>query len=221
MLRLTTLLIALTMTTSAFAYESYQQLWQRQLNQDRQQFQQQQLWQSTLPLGRDVAARGRKYATRNVGDTVPLLGSACGSPTGVPFCFSDPGRELQRWNPWDRAHPNGMMTVTGQSGSGRQSSQPVGNGHREGTRALEDQTGDPTGGCRLHQMNAAGRQFEGCDVAADRDGSRECHGCHREQPLLLDVKIQGGFVPRIAVLVVLQPLEEVVGPFSANDLVIQ
>ena len=82
-------------------------------------WQQQQLWQSTLPLGRDVAGRGRKYATRNVGDTVPLLGSACGSPTGVPFCFSDPGRELQRWNPWDRAHPNGMMTVTGQSGSGK------------------------------------------------------------------------------------------------------
>src|SRR6185436_4114943 len=70
-------------------------------------WQQQQLWQSTLPLGRDVAG------------TVPLLGTACGSPTGVPFCFSDPGRELQRWNPWDRAHPNGMMTVTGQSGSGK------------------------------------------------------------------------------------------------------
>jgi hypothetical protein len=82
-------------------------------------WQQEALWRSSLPLGRDVAGRGRKYATRNVGDSVPLLGTASGSPTGVPFCFSDPGRELQRFNPWDRAHPNGMMTVTGQSGSGK------------------------------------------------------------------------------------------------------
>ena len=53
MLRPTTLLIALTMTTSAFAYESYQQLWQQQLNQDRQQFQQQQLWQQQQQMQYD------------------------------------------------------------------------------------------------------------------------------------------------------------------------
>ena len=82
-------------------------------------WQQLELCESSLPLGRDVAGRSRKYATRNVGDTVPLAGTACGSPVGVPFAFSDPGRELQLWNPWDRAHINAMMTVTGQSGSGK------------------------------------------------------------------------------------------------------
>jgi len=82
-------------------------------------WQQRELWESSLPLGRDVAGRSRKYATRNVGDTVPLIGTACGSPAGVPFAFSDPGRELQLWNPWDRSHSNGMMTVTGESGSGK------------------------------------------------------------------------------------------------------
>lgn len=82
-------------------------------------WQQEQLWETTLPLGRDVAARARKYATRNVGDMVPLVGTSCGSPNGIPFAFSDPGRELQLWNPWDRAHSNGMCTVTGKSGSGK------------------------------------------------------------------------------------------------------
>ena len=58
---------------------------------NRGEFRQAELWASTLPLGRDVARRTRKYATRNVGDTVPLVGTACGSPTGIPFAFSDPG----------------------------------------------------------------------------------------------------------------------------------
>ena len=82
-------------------------------------WQQAELWETTLPLGRDVAGRARKYATRNVGDTVPLLGTRCGSPGGIPFAFTDPGRELQHFNPWDRAHANGMCTITGQSGSGK------------------------------------------------------------------------------------------------------
>lgn len=82
-------------------------------------WQQRDLWETSLPLGRDVAERTRKYATRNVGDIVPLVGTSCGSPNGIPFAFSDPGRELQLWNPWDRAHANGMVTVTGQSGSGK------------------------------------------------------------------------------------------------------
>lgn len=85
----------------------------------RGEFQQRELWNSTLPLGRDVARRTRKYATRNVGDTVPLAGTACGSPSGIPFAFSDPGRTLELLNPYDRAHANQTMLINGRSGSGK------------------------------------------------------------------------------------------------------
>jgi hypothetical protein len=85
----------------------------------RGEFQQQELWCSTLPIGRDVAARTRKYATRNVGDTIPLIGTSCGSPTGIPFAFSDPGRTLELLNPYDRAHANHTLLVNGRSGSGK------------------------------------------------------------------------------------------------------
>ncbi len=77
------------------------------------------LFASTLPLGRDEAARSRKYGLRNVGDTIPLIGTSCSSPRGVPFAYSDPGSELQLFNPWDREHSNGMATFTGLSGSGK------------------------------------------------------------------------------------------------------
>src|SRR5262249_43613738 len=42
-----------------------------------------------------------------------------------------------------------------------------------------------------------------------------------EDPLLLDVEVEGGLVARVAVLVVLQPLVQVVGALGQNDLVIQ
>ena len=86
---------------------------------NRGTFQQFDLWQSTLPIGRDLAARHRRYATRNVGDTVPLLGTGCGSPSGIPFAFSDPGRTLERLDPYDRTHSNNTMLVNGRSGSGK------------------------------------------------------------------------------------------------------
>ena len=85
----------------------------------RGEFQQQELWQSTLPLGRDAAGHARKYATRNVGDLVPLIGTSCGSPTGVPFAFSDPGRTLELLNPYDRWHANQTLLIAGRSGSGK------------------------------------------------------------------------------------------------------
>jgi TraG P-loop domain len=85
----------------------------------RGEFQQQQLWESTLPLGRDVASRTRRYVTRNVGDTVPLVGTSCGSPSGIPFAFSDPGRTLELLDPYDRTHSNYTMLVNGRSGSGK------------------------------------------------------------------------------------------------------
>jgi hypothetical protein len=82
-------------------------------------FEQQELFETSLPLGRDVAMRSRRYATRNVGDTVPLLGTSCGSPTGIPFAFSDPGRTLERLNPFDRAHANHTLIIAGTSGKGK------------------------------------------------------------------------------------------------------
>jgi TraG P-loop domain len=85
----------------------------------RGEFQQLPLWQSTLPLGRDVARRKRRYVTRNVGDTVPLIGMSCGSPQGIPFAFSDPGRTLELLDPYDRTHANNTMVVSGRSGSGK------------------------------------------------------------------------------------------------------
>lgn len=85
----------------------------------RGEFQQRELWESTLPLGRDVARRVRKYASRNVGDLVPLVGMSCGSPTGVPFAFSEPGRTLELLNPYDPVHANQVMLISGRSGSGK------------------------------------------------------------------------------------------------------
>ncbi len=80
---------------------------------------QRRLWPSTLPLGRDAAGYTRTYATQNVGDCVPLAGTGCGSPSGVPFAFASPGRTLERLNPADRAHDNQTLLVAGKSGSGK------------------------------------------------------------------------------------------------------
>jgi hypothetical protein len=82
-------------------------------------FAQRSLWQSTLPLGRDVAARKRKYVSRNVGDTFPLCGTSCGSPEGIPLGYALPGRTLERLDPFDPAHPNHLLLVNGMSGAGK------------------------------------------------------------------------------------------------------
>jgi hypothetical protein len=80
---------------------------------------QRRLWPSTLPLARDVAGYSRAYATRNVGDCVPLAGTSCGSPEGIPFAFSSPGRTLERLNPLDRLHDNYSLVIAGKSGAGK------------------------------------------------------------------------------------------------------
>jgi TraG P-loop domain len=80
---------------------------------------QRRLWPSTLPLGRDAACYTRVYATQNIGDCVPLVGTGCGSPLGVPFAFAYPGRTLERLDPTDRVHDNQTLLVAGKSGSGK------------------------------------------------------------------------------------------------------
>ena len=82
-------------------------------------FAQARLWRSTLPLGRDVARRRRKYVSRNVGDTFPLCGTSCGSPEGIPLGYALPGRTLERLDPFDPAHPNHLLLVNGMSGRGQ------------------------------------------------------------------------------------------------------
>jgi hypothetical protein len=82
-------------------------------------FRQQRLWESTLPLGRDVAAQVRKYPTVNAADMLPLVGTKCGSPTGIPFAFADPGRTVELLNLYDELHPNHTLLIAGRSGAGK------------------------------------------------------------------------------------------------------
>ncbi len=77
------------------------------------------LWLSTLPLGRDVAKRTKKYVSKSVGDTIPLVGPSCGSPTGIPFFLAEGVRTLEHLNPWDRSFLNGLMVINGVQGSGK------------------------------------------------------------------------------------------------------
>jgi len=82
-------------------------------------FAQEQLWGSTLPLGRDPARRRRRYVSRNVGDSFPLVGTSCTSPDGIPLGYALPGRTLERLDPFDAAHPNHLLLINGMSGAGK------------------------------------------------------------------------------------------------------
>ena len=82
-------------------------------------FAQERLWCSTLPLGRDRAGRSRKYVSRNVGDSFPLVGTGCGSPEGTPLGYALPGRTLERLDPFDPSHPNHLLLINGMSGAGK------------------------------------------------------------------------------------------------------
>jgi hypothetical protein len=74
---------------------------------------------STLPSGLDTARRTRKYVSVNVGDTTPLVGARCGSPSGIPLGYSSVGRTLERIDLFDPAHANHILVVNGESGSGK------------------------------------------------------------------------------------------------------
>jgi DNA helicase HerA-like ATPase len=82
-------------------------------------FAQERLWRSTLPLGGDPARRRRKYVSRNVGDSFPLVGTGCGSPDGIALGYALPGRTLERLDPFDPAHPNHLLLINGMSGAGK------------------------------------------------------------------------------------------------------
>jgi hypothetical protein len=80
---------------------------------------QRELFASSLPVGHDAARRTRKYVSTNVGDTIPLVGARCGSPSGIALGYSSVGRTLERIDLFDAAHPNHMLLVTGESGFGK------------------------------------------------------------------------------------------------------
>jgi len=42
-----------------------------------------------------------------------------------------------------------------------------------------------------------------------------------EEPLLLHIEVEAGFIAGVAILVVFEPLEQVVGSFGGDDLVIE
>jgi hypothetical protein len=86
---------------------------------ERGAFAQRALWESSLPLARDRARRTRKYLTRNVADSWPLVATSCGSPGGIPLGYAQPGRTLERLDPFDPEHANHMLIVAGRSGSGK------------------------------------------------------------------------------------------------------
>ena len=77
------------------------------------------LWQSTLPLGLDVAKRTFSMLSRNAADTVPFLSTSCGSPGGLPFAFAAPGRTVERLDPFDRRHDNATTLLFAKSGGGK------------------------------------------------------------------------------------------------------
>ncbi|MCA1678353.1 MAG: hypothetical protein LC777_05095, partial [Actinobacteria bacterium] len=76
------------------------------------------LWRSTLPLGVDTARKTLQFGVEHAADTTALIGSSCGSPYGLPLLVSPTGEVEALW-PFDRAHRNHSIVVTGTSGTGK------------------------------------------------------------------------------------------------------
>ena len=77
------------------------------------------LWTTSLPLGLDAAGLTVPMISRNAADSFPFVSTSCGSPSGLPFAFADPGRTLERLHPFDRVHDNGTTVLLGKSGGGK------------------------------------------------------------------------------------------------------
>lgn len=82
-------------------------------------FAQRSLWQSSLPLACDTARRTRKYLSRNVADSWPIVSTSASCPSGIPLGYAQPGRTLERLDPFDELHTNHMLVVAGKSGTGK------------------------------------------------------------------------------------------------------
>ena len=50
---------------------------------------------------------------------MPLVGTGCGSPRGLHLGYAEPGRTLERLDPFDPLHDNGTLIVNGKSGAGK------------------------------------------------------------------------------------------------------
>jgi len=81
--------------------------------------QQPDLWLSALPLGLDAARRTMAMISRNAADSVPFLSTSCGSPDGLALGFANPGRTLERLDPFDAAHDNASTLLFSKSGGGK------------------------------------------------------------------------------------------------------
>jgi hypothetical protein len=80
---------------------------------------QRELFDSSQPLGRDVAKKTKKYTNEVIGATLVPPGTRLGSESGPPFLLSLPGRTVERINPFDRRHENLIAILTGAAGSGK------------------------------------------------------------------------------------------------------
>lgn len=83
------------------------------------EFEQFDLWTANLPLGRDMPRKTRKYGSTSAASMIPMSASTFGSPGGFPLGYSEPMRTMENLDPFDRAHPNHVMLVNGQSGTGK------------------------------------------------------------------------------------------------------
>jgi hypothetical protein len=48
-----------------------------------------------------------------------MVGTGCGAPAGLPLGYAQPGRTLERLDPYSPDHPNHIMVVNGRSGTGK------------------------------------------------------------------------------------------------------
>jgi len=77
------------------------------------------LWQASLPLGRDVSRRARRWRTESVGNGLPFLAHSPGTQAGQPLGFTSRGGELVLLDARDASLQNSVMIVAGRPGSGK------------------------------------------------------------------------------------------------------